>query len=167
MAVACFLFSPVGLPGYPTGYMPTTTTIQQAATNDRMQNLSGAAAAAAYYTDYPTAMTAAAGVNGIHSIASQMAAAATGAVGVPRSDPSPIPLSTSPISQRQPAGTAGTSTAPPRNLHLCKGYITSFALMLYAKYLAEGISYCSRDVLSWDRVQTKHKCSTAFTLLPP
>lgn len=99
-----------GLPGY--GYLPTTALPAAGGGTDRLNNLSAAAAAAAatYYTSEYTTHTA--GMHG--SVASQLAAAAaTGAaVGVPRSDPSPMPLSSSPISQRgQPANAVMNSFA--------------------------------------------------------
>ena len=93
-----------GLPGY--GYLPTMALPATGHTDRLINNLSAAAAsAAAYYpADYQTAATAA--IPG--ALARQLAAATGAAVAtVPRSDPSPLPLSSSPLSQRPQAGTAG------------------------------------------------------------
>ena len=79
------------VPGY--GFIPTAATTARADSLTAAAN--AAAAAAGYFTDFATASPAA----GVASIAANAAA-------IPRSDPSPIPLSSSPISQR----TAGTTT---------------------------------------------------------
>ncbi len=89
----CPSLSPLGattataIPGY--GYLPTAST---AASADRLSVANAAAAAAGFYTDY--AATSPGGVS----------LAAANAAAIPRSDPSPLPLSSSPLSQR----TAGT-----------------------------------------------------------
>lgn len=99
------LFAPLGLSGY--GYLPTAAstpaTAGLSAQGSAADRLTAAAAAAAYYGADYTAMptgnmaasqmaVAAAAAAAAGGMASHMAAAA-----VPRSDPSPLPLSTSPL----------------------------------------------------------------------
>ena len=77
---------------------------------DRLTANAAAAAAAAYYAGDYGAMPGTAGLAG--PTASQLAAAATGAVSITRSEPSPMPLSSSPMHRDQftqrTAGQAGT-----------------------------------------------------------
>ena len=93
------LFVPLPVQGATTAALPGYGYIPAAATTARADSLTvaanAAAAAAGFYTDFATGSPAA----GVASIAANAAA-------IPRSDPSPIPLSSSPISQR----TAGTTT---------------------------------------------------------
>ena len=105
----CLFYPCPGIPGYPaSGVLPTMQAAAGVPGSERIS--AAAAAAAAYYAaDYGAIQPGTAGLT-----PSQIAAAATGAVSIARSDTSPMPLSSSPMHRDQfthrTAGQAGTHT---------------------------------------------------------
>jgi len=87
--------------GYPaSGVLPTIQGAGGMPGAERLSATAAAAAAAAYYAaDYGAIQPGGAGLT-----PSQLAAAATGAVSIARSDPSPMPLSSSPMHRDQFTG---------------------------------------------------------------
>jgi len=104
--------------GYPNtaGVLPQMQAAAGMAGADRLTANAAAAAAAAYYAGDYGAMPGTAGLAGL--TASQLAAAATGAVSITRSEPSPMPLSSSPMHRDQfTQRTAGQAVCPESPLN--------------------------------------------------